>query len=411
MAITDIKAYAHLTTEDVEQIAEELDAIRADIEESRGEKDARYIRRSIQLQRGLAAGGRIAMFASHNKLARYSGIGMLAMAKIIENMELGHNITHGQWDWMNDPEIHSTEWEWDTTCPSVQWKHSHNFIHHKYTNIVGLDADVGYGIMRVTRDEPWERWMLGNPIYNMLLGTGFEWGVALHHVETAKIRNKEKTWAEARKDLRVIGNKVRKQAGKDYLIFPALTGRNWKHTIKANFIANLIRNYWAYMVIFCGHFPDGAEKFTTEEFANETPGEWYLRQMLGSANFNAGPVMAFVSGNLCYQIEHHLFPDLPSNRYAEIAVRVRALCEKYDLPYTTGSIGRQYMQTFWTILKLALPDKLLKATPEDARETRSELKFRVREGLRESFVDPETGRRRGLRTALRELGAGGLATS
>ena len=93
-------------------------------------------------------------------------------------MELGHNIIHGQWDWMNDPEIHSTEWEWDTTSPSVHWKKSHNFIHHKYTNIVGLDDDIGYGIMRLTRDQRWERWMLGNPVYNMLLGTLFEWGVA-----------------------------------------------------------------------------------------------------------------------------------------------------------------------------------------------------------------------------------------
>jgi NADPH-dependent stearoyl-CoA 9-desaturase len=409
MAITDLKDYAHLTTEDVEQLAKELDAIRADIEESRGERDARYIRRSIQLQRALAAGGRIALFASRNKLAWMSGTAMLAMAKIIENMELGHNIIHGQWDWMNDPEIHSTEWEWDTTCPSVQWKHSHNFVHHKYTNVVGLDGDVGYGIMRVTRDQHWESWMLGNPIYNLLLGTLFEWGVALHHIETVKIRKKEKTWAEARKDLRVIGKKVAKQAGKDYLVFPALTGRNWKHTLKANLTANLIRNYWSYMVIFCGHFPDGAEKFTVEEFENETKGEWYLRQMLGSANFNAGRFMAFISGNLCYQIEHHLFPDLPSNRYAEIGVRVRELCDKYDLPYTTGSFGRQYMQSFWTILKLALPDKLLKATPDDARETRSELKFRVRQGLRESFVDPETGKRRGLRTALRELRGGAAA--
>ena len=409
MAITDLKEYAHLTTEDVEQLANELDAIRADIEESRGERDARYIRRSIQLQRALAAGGRIALFASRNKLAWMSGTAMLAMAKIIENMELGHNIIHGQWDWMNDPEIHSTEWEWDTTCPSVQWKHSHNFVHHKYTNVVGLDGDVGYGIMRVTRDQHWESWMLGNPIYNLLLGTLFEWGVALHHIETVKIRKKEKTWAEARKDLRVIGKKVAKQAGKDYLVFPALTGRNWKHTLKANLTANLIRNYWSYMVIFCGHFPDGAEKFTVDEFENETKGEWYLRQMLGSANFNAGRFMAFISGNLCYQIEHHLFPDLPSNRYAEIGVRVRELCDKYDLPYTTGSLGRQYMQSFWTILKLALPDKLLKATPDDARETRSELKFRVRRGLRESFVDPETGKRRGLRTALRELRGGAAA--
>ncbi|MDX1892157.1 fatty acid desaturase [Mycolicibacterium sp. 050158] len=404
MAISDIKAYAHLTPEDVEELGRELDAIRADIEESRGERDARYIRRTIQLQRGLAAAGRIALFASRDKLAWTAGTGMLALAKIIENMELGHNITHGQWDWMNDPEIHSTEWEWDTTSPSVHWKKSHNYIHHKYTNIVGLDDDIGYGIMRLTRDQRWEKWMIGNPIYNILLGTLFEWGVAAHGLETTKYRKGEKSLAEVRKDLKVIGKKVGKQVGKDYVVFPALTGPAWKHTLGANAVANLIRNYWSYMVIFCGHFPDGAEKFTKEEYETETQAEWYLRQMLGSANFHAGPVMAFMSGNLCYQIEHHMFPDLPSNRYAEISVRVRALCEKYDLPYTTGPLLRQYAQSFWTILKLALPDKLLKATPDDAPETNSELKFRIREGMRESFgVDPKTGKRRGLRTALREL--------
>lgn len=404
MAISDIKAYAHLTPEDVEELGRELDAIRADIEESRGERDARYIRRTIQLQRGLAAAGRIALFASRDKLAWTTGTGMLALAKIIENMELGHNITHGQWDWMNDPEIHSTEWEWDTTSPSVHWKKSHNYIHHKYTNIVGLDDDIGYGIMRLTRDQRWEKWMIGNPIYNILLGTLFEWGVAAHGLETTKYRKGEKSLAEVRKDLKVIGKKVGKQVGKDYVVFPALTGPAWKHTLGANAVANLIRNYWSYMVIFCGHFPDGAEKFTKEEYETETQAEWYLRQMLGSANFHAGPVMAFMSGNLCYQIEHHMFPDLPSNRYAEISVRVRALCEKYDLPYTTGPLLRQYAQSFWTILKLALPDKLLKATPDDAPETNSELKFRIREGMRESFgVDPKTGKRRGLRTALREL--------
>lgn len=406
MAITDVKEYAHLTTEDVEALGRELDAIRADIEESRGERDARYIRRAVQLQRALVVGSRIVLMASGNKYAWAAGTAMLGSGKIIENMELGHNITHGQWDWMNDPEIHSTEWEWDTTSPSVHWKKSHNFIHHKYTNIVGMDDDVGYGIMRVTRDERWKRWMIGNPIYNLLLGTLFEWGVAAHGLELSAVRRHDKTWAEVRKDLKIIGKKVGKQVGKDYIVFPALAGRNWKHTLRANAVANLIRNYWSYMVIFCGHFPDGAEKFTKDEFENETQGEWYLRQMLGSANFNAGPVLAFMSGNLCYQIEHHLFPDLPSNRYAEISVRVRELCEKYDLPYTTGSLARQYWQSFWTIFKLALPDKLLKGTPDDAPETNSELKFRVREGLRDSFVDPATGKRRGLRTAVRELQAG-----
>ena len=399
MAITDIKAYAHLTESDVQQLCDELDAIRRDIEESRGELDARYIRRAIGLQRALAAGGRIALFASSSRIARYAGTAMLGSAKIIENMELGHNIIHGQWDWMNDPEIHSTEWEWDTTCPSSHWKHSHNFVHHKYTNVVGMDSDVGYNIMRVTRDQPWERWMLGNPVYNLLLGTLFEWGVAVHHVDVGKVRAGEKSWAEARRDLRVVGRKVGKQVGKDYIVFPLLTGTNWKHTLKANLAANFIRNYWTYAVIFCGHFPDGAEKFTVDEFEQETRGEWYLRQMLGSANFHAGPVMAFMSGNLCYQIEHHLFPDLPSNRYAEISVRVRALCDKYDLPYTTGPLWRQYAQSFWTILKLAVPDKYLRADTDDAPETHSEAKFR---GLEGPAGEPRPGQRRGLRTAIRE---------
>ncbi|GAB3217677.1 fatty acid desaturase family protein [Mycolicibacterium hippocampi] len=405
MAITDIKAYAHLTTEDVENITAELDAIRADVEESRGERDAQYIRRTIQLQRALAAGGRAALFASSSRIARVAGTAMLATAKIIENMELGHNIIHGQWDWMNDPEIHSTEWEWDTMSPSVHWKKSHNFIHHKYTNVVGLDDDIGYGIMRLTRDQRWEGWMIGNPIYNLTLGTLFEWGVALHGVETTKYRKGEKSMAEVRKDLKIIGRKVGKQVGKDYIVFPALAGTNWKHTMKANFVANLIRNYWSYMVIFCGHFPDGADKFTVEEFENETQGEWYLRQMLGSANFHAGPVMAFMSGNLCYQIEHHLFPDLPSNRYAEISVRVRALCEKYDLPYTTGPLARQYFQSFWTILKLALPNRMLRADADNARETRSERAFgRAVQALRNGEAAPSSGPRRGLLTALRQAG-------
>ena len=134
--------------------------------------------------------------------------------------------------------------------------------------------------------------------------------------------------------------------------------------------------------------------------------------MLGSANFNAGRLMAFMSGNLCYQIEHHLFPDLPSNRYAEISERITALCDKYDLPYTTGSLGHQYMQTFWTILKLSLPNKLLEASADDSPETHSELKFRIRAGVRDSFgIDPATGRRGGLRTALRELRDGDVATA
>ena len=75
------------------------------------------------------------------------------------------------------------------------------------------------------------------------------------------------------------------------MLFPALSRSRWRRTLAANVVANLLRNLWAYVVIFCGHFPDGAEKFTADVLDNETKAEWYLRQMLGAANFKAGPLL------------------------------------------------------------------------------------------------------------------------
>jgi linoleoyl-CoA desaturase len=282
---------------------------------------------------------------------------MLGLAKILENMEIGHNVMHGQWDWMNDPEIHSGTWEWDTTCPAEQWKHSHNYVHHTFTNVLGKDNDIGYGILRVTRDQKWHPANLGQPVYNALLAGLFEWGVALHDLDIEAIRQRRKEPREMKRQLKGIWRKVRRQVGKDYVVFPLLTGPAFLSTLSANATANIIRNLWSYMIIFCGHFPDGAEKFTEEELEHETRPEWYLRQMLGSANFEGSRWLHILSGSLGYQIEHHLFPDLPSNRYPEIAQRVKALCDAYELPYTTGPLYRQYGQVLRTLMKLSLPNR------------------------------------------------------
>jgi fatty acid desaturase len=416
VAITDIKAFAHLTESDIEALGHELDAIRRDIEASRGERDARYIRRTIAAQRTLEVAARLVLFGSRRRAAWLAGAGLLAVAKIIENMELGHNISHGQWDWMNDPEIHSTTWEWDMTGPSAQWKRAHNYTHHTYTNVLGMDEDLGFSFLRTTRDVPWRVVHLFQPLSNLVLASMFDLGIALHDWKIQREAEGVSRWQPSPAN-RAFGRKLASQVAKDFVLYPALTGRAFRHTLTANLLANLMRNLWSNVVIFCGHFPDGAEKFTLEQLADETRAEWYLRQMLGSANFTAGPVMGFMSGHLSHQIEHHLFPDLPSNRYAEIAVRVRELCDKYDLPYTNGSLAKQYWLTFRTINKLALPDRFLRRTADDAPETSSERKFagislptwedagqwteqHTPEWLR---VDPATGRRRGLRSALAEV--------
>jgi fatty acid desaturase len=373
MAITDVPEFTHLTDADIENLANELDAIRLDIEDSRGERDSRYIRRTIAAQRALEVAGRLMLTASSRRSAWWAGTATLGVAKIIENMEIGHNVMHGQWDWMNDPEIHSSTWEWDMSGSSKHWRFTHNFMHHKYTNILGMDDDVGYGV------------------------------IGLQHLELGKISKGRDDRKATMVRVREFGVKAGHQVAKDYVVWPALTslspGATYKSTLKANVVANIIRNVWANAVIFCGHFPDGAEKFTKTDMVGESKGEWYLRQMLGSANFENGPALRFMSGNLCHQIEHHLYPDLPSNRLHEISVRVRQLCEKYDLPYTTGSFLVQYGKTWRTIAKLSLPDKYLRDSADDAPETRSERMFAE---LESDFAatDPATGRRRGLKSAI-----------
>ncbi|OBB35870.1 fatty acid desaturase [Mycobacterium sp. 852002-51961_SCH5331710] len=374
MAITDIGAYTHLTAADIEALGVELDTIRSDIEESLGERDAAYIRRTIKFQRALEVAGRLLIGVGRSRAGWVLGTASLAFAKCVENMEIGHNVSHGQWDWMNDPEIHSSTWEWDMVAVSAQWRYSHNYRHHVFSNVLGVDDDLGFGIMRITRDVPWQPVHLLQPLRNMLLAAIFEWGIALHGVHSERDRAEGDTERVTRERKKLV-RKIARQGVKDYVLFPALSGRRWRRALCANAMANLIRNLWTYVVIFCGHFPDGAEKFTADAIEEESRADWYLRQMLGAANIDAGPLLAFSTGNLCYQIEHHLFPDLPSNRLAEIAVRIRAVCEKYDLPYTSGSLVRQYLQTLRTIHKLALPDRFPTATSDDAPETASELKF------------------------------------
>ncbi|MDO4908652.1 MAG: fatty acid desaturase [Corynebacterium sp.] len=401
MAIDNIKAYAHLTDEDIKEIGRRLDEIKHEVDNSLGEKDARYVRNLIKFQRGLEAVSRATLLFSHKKPAFWTGTIGLFLAKGLENMELGHNIIHGQWDWMNDPEIHSTTWEWDMTCPSSQWMHSHNYVHHKYTNIIGKDNDVGYGILRVTRDRKWQPFNAFQPLTNVLLASLFQWAIAFYDVELGRYFAGRQSWKETAPRFWEAVRKSRRQVLKDYVFWPLLSGPNFFKTMKANAIANWMRSVWAYMVIFCGHFPDEAETFTKEQLANEDRNEWYLRQIIGSANFYGGKIMTILSGNLNYQIEHHLYPDMPSNRYAEVGVKVRALCEEYDIPYNVDSFPAQFLKVQRTLLKLTLPNRFLAASRHNAPEVRSNKAFTPEIESQLHIGADAHGKRHGLRPGLK----------
>lgn len=405
MTTTVESPLARLGEQELEKLAKEFDAIHDDVFAELGDRDRQYIKTVISVQRQIVVVGRVLLLGSRSRTAWVLGTACLGMAKILENMELGHNILHGQWDWMNDPDIHSSVWDWDTASTAQSWKHSHNYIHHTYTNILGKDRDLGYEIMRIDPNQPWHPVWLAQPVFNLLLTLLFEWGVAVHDIDFRGVQRGEKPWSEVREGLKGIRGKARTQITKDYLGWPAVSagafalaqlalrgrldqpaqsrlGRRLRkisskgrigttatmmdrllpgvestflRTLAADALANLIRNVWAHAIIFCGHFPDQTYTFKEEDVENETRGGWYVRQLIGAANIEGSPLFHVISGNLGYQVEHHLYPDMPSSRYSEIAPRVKDICERYELPYNSGRFGKQWFTVHRTIFRLAFP--------------------------------------------------------
>jgi fatty acid desaturase len=355
---------AHLSVDDIEALGAELDALRQEVLGSRGARDAAYIRKVLKWQRGLEMSSRAVLLFSLFPPAWVVGTAGLSVAKILENMELGHNIMHGQWDWMRDPRIHSQEWEWDNASPSEFWKHSHNELHHTFTNVIGRDNDLGYGIMRVDEDQKWTPAYLGQPLWNFLNMCVFEYGIAAYDLELgAYLQGRGKDRETFRRDAKKVLRKIGRQVRRDYVLHPLLSGPSFFHTMAANGVANFVRNVWTHSVIMCGHFPEGVETFARDSIEGETRGEWYLRQMVGSANISGSQAMHLMTGNLSHQIEHHLFPDLPSNRYAEIAPRIREICERYGLSYTSGPLVKQVASAWKKVVTLSVPNDFLRRKP------------------------------------------------
>jgi NADPH-dependent stearoyl-CoA 9-desaturase len=406
---------AHLSAEQLDELAREFDAIRDRVADELGERDRRYIEAMIEMQRRLAVIGRVGLLLPRFRPLALGGAAALAAAKILENMEIGHNVMHGQWDWMNDPRIHSSTWDWDTASTAEAWKHSHNYVHHTFTNVRGKDKDLGYEIMRIDPHQGWHPVYLAQPLYNLVLAGLFEWGVALHDLDFDAIRRGEKSMGQLKRELKGIAGKARDQFVKDYVAWPlvsaaasaalgaaleaarppavppgrlrsirnsgkrsgGLLGRRrssgrdraariaaraladgtqaYKRAALANAGSNVVRNFWSYAIIFCGHFPDQTYTYSQAEVADETRGGWYVRQLTGAANIEGSPLFHVASGNLGYQVEHHLFPDMPSTRYAEIAPQVKDICVRYGLPYNSGPFMQQLGMVQRTILRLAFP--------------------------------------------------------
>ena len=259
-------------------------------------------------------------------------------------MEIGHNILHGQWDWMNDPDIHSRSGTGTPPRRPRPWKHSHNYVHHTYTNILGKDrisATRSCGSTRNQTSGTRSSWLQPLSTTCSWLTLLFEWGVAVHDLDFGAIRTGEKPMAEVREDLKGItrqgaradrqglprlagGQRRRVRAGSagaarpprpavavpasgvGFASFRATAGSAPPRTrsigccpvsrarsadrSRPTPLANLIRNVWALRDHLLRPLPRPDVHLQPEEVENETRGGWYVRQLIGAANIEGSPL-------------------------------------------------------------------------------------------------------------------------
>lgn len=346
-----------LTEQQLEALARELDAIKQEVLDDLGEKDEKYIKRVYAAIRYSSIVGRACLFAGWFPPAWVAGTALLGFAKIMENMELGHNVMHGQYDWMNDPKFKGTTYEWDIVGTADDWRQTHNYKHHTYTNIKGMDDDIGYGVLRLFPEQRWKKGYLLQPLYSIPFCLLFQWGVAIQNLEIGKRLKGRMSKEEFQSRLDPMKKKMGKQLLKDYVFFPLIAGPAALPVFLGNLVANGIRNIWTFSIIFCGHFTKDVEVFPKTVLENESRGHWYMRQIRGSSNLTGSEGFHILTGHLSHQIEHHLYPDIPARRYRKMGPKVKAVCEKYGLNYNNASLFKQYGQVLGRIVKYAFPFK------------------------------------------------------
>ena len=355
-----------LTPDELENFGRELDAVRAHTVATLGQRDADYIRAIVAAVRWTGVAGRLLLWLGavvgafvHPVLWPLCIVGtlLLAFSKILENMELGHNVIHGQYDWMRDPHLDGKTYEWDIAGTGDNWRKTHNYRHHTWTNVRGMDDDIGYGLLRIFPEQRWKPFYLAQPVVAVIFALLFEWGVAIQNLRIGRWFAGKTSFAKMREQFRPVGRKMARQVLKDYVLYPLLAGPFFLPVLLGNAVANVIRNVWTYTIIFCGHFTADVETFSKESVINESRGRWYLRQLRGSSNLTGGKLMNLMSGNLSHQIEHHFYPDVPANRYAAMAVEVRDICARYGQHYNTGSLPKQFGQVIWRIVRHSLPSR------------------------------------------------------
>ena len=347
-----------------------LDAVKSEVDAQLGEDDVRYIRRVNRLSRGLEVFGRVVLHFSLGPISFLTGVLCLTVHKCLETMELGHSALHGAFDRFEElPELHSERYYWEAPIDEEAWKYGHNVRHHMHTNIAGKDGDIHFGQIRLTEHTPHslvhriqQAYAIGFllPMFTDAMNCHFA-GVVDYWRGNGRAEQfdfiKDRSWGSFKESHAKAFRKYGTYYAKNYLLFPLLAGAMWWKVLCGNLLANLLRNIYTGLTIFCGHVGEDVADFPEGTKARGR-GRWYAMQVEASQNYRVPWALSVLSGALDLQIEHHLFPKLPPNRLRQIQPQVEAICAEHDVAYRMESWATTLRTVFSELHRLSRPVEL-----------------------------------------------------
>jgi NADPH-dependent stearoyl-CoA 9-desaturase len=338
-----------------------IDDVRKRVHAAVGQEDLDYIRRVDRFSRACEVAGRTLIHFSFEPLAFSAGVLVLWLSKQLQAIEIGHTALHGAFDKLPGAgRFRSKKFWWEVPIDEASWRGGHNFKHHQYTNVVGHDPDVRFGPVRLTgRSAPSRINRFQLPFTLLVLFPGFAFFMNMHFTGLVDVYDHKGD------DLDMLPDRSRKSIleahkrafrkylpyyAKEYVLFPMLAGPFFWKVMLGNWLADTMRNVYSAATIFCGHV--GTE---TKHYAEKANGraEWYRMQVEATNNFEVPHLVSVLCGALDRQIEHHLFPALPTNRLREIAPEVRAICEAHGVEYRTDTWPRTLGKALKKIAELS----------------------------------------------------------
>ncbi|PTQ89222.1 fatty acid desaturase family protein [Agitococcus lubricus] len=362
-----------------DQIEQEFDAIKNKYRAQLGQKDIDYIVGLRRKSRVFEVAGRGLLWLSSGPISFGSGVFFLWLHRNLEAIEIGHNVLHGQYDYFPEiPEFHAHNFKWKAPIDEEGWRREHNAMHHVHTNVFEKDPDLNHGVLRTNDLTPWHK----SNLYQVPLYLGIVYPTMLYHFNAQNLGftqdYRQQNFADGNKGYAVVDQhpwdaqerlKRRQRSvwrvwAKEFAAFPVMaqvTGFSGLKVFAGNLLADTINNYWIALTIQATHL---TEPLQPEE-AVKHKGHWYLTQLDSSVNFKGNRVMSILWGHLNYQIEHHLFPDIPSHRYPDMAKEVKAVCAKYDIPYKCNPSWSRAIKNYVSVLwKYSFPSR--KGAAQDA---------------------------------------------